>query len=174
MENKDNQIPWYALFVSTGQEEKTQQVFDSTFQDIKALVPKRELRQRKAGKWNIEKKKMFPGYVLLKGNISVEDYYKIKQLPILANFLRDEDGLLEIDKRELRALNILIKDNNENIGISTAYRENEKIKIIDGPLVGLEGSIENIDARKGRAKVRMDFLGETRIVQLGIDFIDKI
>lgn len=165
--------PWYALFVPTGQEEKTKNIIENTFENIKPLVPKRELKERKAGKWNIVKKKLFPGYVLLKGNISVEDYYKIKKLPVFANFLSDEDGLLEIDKRELRALNILLRE-DDNIGISTAYKENDKIKIIEGPLAGFEASIGSIDARKGRAKVKMDFLGETRIVQLGIDFIDKI
>lgn len=170
---KIESTPWYALFVKTGQEEKTKTAIEATFKDIKAIVPTRELRERKAGKWEIVKRKLFPGYVLLKGEISVEDYYKMKTLPVATNFLRDEDGLLEIDKRELRALNILLRE-DENVRISTAYKIDEKIKIIQGPLVGFEANIESIDARKGRAKVKMDFLGETRIVQLGIDFIDKI
>lgn len=170
---KIESTPWYALFVITGQEEKTKTAIEAIFKDIKAIVPTRELRERKAGKWEIVKRKLFPGYVLLKGEISVEDYYKMKTLPVATNFLRDEDGLLEIDKRELRALNILLRE-DENVSISTAYKIDEKIKITQGPLVGFEANIESIDARKGRAKVKMDFLGETRIVQLGIDFIDKI
>lgn len=170
---KIESTPWYALFVITGQEEKTKVAIEATFKDIKAIVPTRELRERKSGKWEIVKRKLFPGYVLLKGKISVEDYYKMKTLPVATNFLKDEDGLLEIDKRELRALNILLRE-DENVGISTAYKIDEKIKITQGPLAGFEANIESIDARKGRAKVKMDFLGETRIVQLGIDFIDKI
>lgn len=166
--------PWYALFVSTGQEEKTKKIIQNRFKDIKAIVPKREIRQRKAGKWYIEINKLFPGYVLLNGKLSIEDYYKIKELPISSSFLRDEEGLLEIDKKELKLLNILINKDCENIGISTAYKENQKVKILEGPLVGLEGNIESIDKRKGRAKVKIDFLGETRIIQLGIEFIDKI
>lgn len=159
--------------MTTGQEEKTKTAIESTFEDIKAIVPTRELRERKSGKWEIVKRKLFPGYVLLKGEISVEDYYKMKDLPISTNFLKDEDGLLEIDKKELRALNILLRE-DENVGISTAYKIDEKIKIVQGPLAGFEANIESIDERKGRAKVKIDFLGETRIVQLGIDFIDKI
>lgn len=170
---KIESTPWYALFVITGQEEKTKAEIEARFKDIKAIVPTGELRERKSGKWEIVKRKLFPGYVLLKGEISVEDYYKMKTLPLATNFLRDEDGLLEIDKRELRALNILLRE-DENLGISIAYKIDEKIKITQGLLVGFEANIESIDARKGRAKVKMDFLGETRIVQLGIDFIDKI
>lgn len=173
MGTKVENSSWYAMFVSVGQEEKTKKAIGNTFDNIKAIIPKRELRERKAGKWNLVDKKLFPGYVLLNGNISIEDYYKLKSLPIFTNFLKDEDGLLKIDEKELEALNILAED-NYNIAISLGYRENEKVKIIEGPLLGLEGNIESIDTRKGRAKVRMEFLGETRIVQLGIDFIDKI
>lgn len=68
--------------MTTGQEEKTKTAIESTFEDIKAIVPTRELRERKSGKWEIVKRKLFPGYVLLKGEISVEDYYKMKDLPI--------------------------------------------------------------------------------------------
>lgn len=166
---------WYALFVISGQEDKVKKFIEMTFgEEIRAIVPKRELRERKEGKWYIVKRKLFPGYVLVNGNIDIEMYYKIKESPVLGNFLRDEDGLLTIDEKELIALNILVNDEDGNIGISKAYKENEKIKIIDGPLVGLEGHIDSIDTRKGRAKVKIDFLGETRIVQLGIELVDKI
>lgn len=166
---------WYALFVGSGQEEKTKKILENIFEDkIKIIIPQRELRERKDGKWSIVSRKLFPGYLLMKGNIDVETYYNIKKSPIIGSFLRDEGGLLTIEERELRALKILVGNDDGTIEISQAYRENEKIKIIEGPLVGLEGHIESIDTRKGRAKVKVDFLGQTRIVQLGIDFVDKI
>jgi transcriptional antiterminator NusG len=79
---------------------------------------------------------------------------------------------LEIQERELAVLNILIRD--EEIKISKAYKENDQIKIVEGPLLGMEGRIESIDARKGRAKVSIDFLGTNKVVQLGIDVVEKI
>ena len=93
---------------------------------------------------------------------------------MLTNLLKDEDGPLKIEEKELEVLNILISNKDGTVGISTAYIENEKVKVANGPLVGLEGYIQSIDTRKGRAKIKIDFLGDTRIVQLGIDFIDKI
>ncbi len=141
---------------------------------MKFIVPKRELRERKAGKWYKVKRNLFPGYILLKGKITIETYYRIKEVPVLTNLLKDEDGPLKIEEKELEVLNILISNKDGTVGISTAYIENEKVKVANGPLVGLEGYIQSIDTRKGRAKIKIDFLGDTRIVQLGIDFIDKI
>lgn len=174
MWNIDKKESWHALFVTTGHEDKVKKAIEATFKDeIKSIVPKRELRERKSGKWHIVKRTLFPGYVLIKGKITIETYYRIKEIPMLANLLKDESGPLKIEEKELEVLNILL-NGEENIGISTAYKEGQKIRIIDGPLVGLEGHIQSVDTRKGRAKVSIDFLGDTRTVQLGIDFVDKI
>jgi len=164
---------WHAIYVTTGQEEKAKKALKESFkEDLKVLVPKRELRERKSGKYRIVNRKLFPGYVLIKGEITKEAYHKIKKIPMLLNLLKGNEGPLEIHERELAVLNILIKD--EHIKISKAYKENDKIKIVEGPLLGMEGQIESIDFRKGRAKVNVDFLGTSKVVQLGIDVVEKI
>lgn len=166
---------WHALFVPTGQEEYIKEALEEFVGDqLKLMVPKRILKERKTGKWHRVKRNLFPGYILVKGNITQEIYYKIKDSPVAVNLLKNEDGPQEIAQRELEILNILIENEEGDIGISTAYKEGEKVVINSGPLVGLEGYIQDIDKRKGRAKVKIDFLGETKTVQLGIDFIDKV
>jgi len=169
----EKHIGWHAIYVTTGQEEKAKRALLETFKnDLKVLVPKRELKERKLGKTRIVNRKLFPGYVLINGEITKEVYHKIKKIPMLLKLLKGQEGPLEIDERELAVLNILIK--NEKIKISKAYKENDKIKIIEGPLLGMEGRIQSVDARKGRAKVNVDFLGTSKVVQLGIDVVEKI
>jgi len=175
MWNTDNSKSWHALFVLTGHEEKVKKALEKTFNDeMKVIVPKRELRERKAGKWHKAKRTLFPGYVLIKGKITLETYYRIEKIPMLTKLLKDESGPLRIEEKELQVLNILINSEDGNIGMSTAYKEGARVKIVEGPLAKLDGYIQSIDTRKGRAKVKIDFLGQTRIAQLGIDFIDKI
>lgn len=173
--NTQNEESWHAIYVITGQEEKVRTALEKHFgEQLKILIPTRELKERKAGKWHKVQRKLFPGYILIKGRVTVETYFEIKQLPMLTKLLKNEDGPQRIEEKELEVLNVLISSEDGNIGISTAFKENEKVQITSGPLVGLEGHIQSVDARKGRAKVKLDFLGETRIVQLGIDFVDKI
>ena len=170
-----NEESWHAIYVLTGQEEKVRTALEKHFgEQLKILIPKRELRERKAGKWRLVQRKLFPGYVLVKGLLTPELYYQIKKLPMLTKILKSEEGPLKIEEKELEVLKILISGEDGNVGISTAFKENEKVQITSGPLFGLEGHIQSVDARKGRAKVKLDFLGETRIVQLGIDFVDKV
>ncbi|MGH4118101.1 antiterminator LoaP [Clostridium sp.] len=164
---------WYVLFVSTNQEEKVKKILQKEIgNEYEFIVPTRELRERKNGKWQMVKRKLFPGYVLIKGIMDIDIYYKLKKVPGIIKLLSSEGEILTVDESELRVLKILI--DGDNIGISTLYKVNDSIKIVAGPLMGLEGQIIKVDSRKGRAKVSLSFMNEERIVELGIEVVDKI
>ena len=63
---------WYALFVKTGEEEnvKSRIMYRLGDKDINVIVPKRCVRERRQGKWENKIRILFPGYILLNGNIS--------------------------------------------------------------------------------------------------------
>ncbi len=143
-------------------------------EEYKFIVPTRELRERKDGQWRNVKRRLFPGYVLIKGIMNVDVYYKLKKTPGIIKLLRSEDEVLTVDERELRVLKILIDNEDNNIGISKLYKQNDNIRITAGPLVGLEGQILKVDSRKGRAKVNLSFMNEERVVELGVELVDKI
>jgi transcriptional antiterminator NusG len=162
---------WYALFVLTGQEEKVKQRLMYRFDDrIRIVVPRRVLRERKEGKWRLVTRVLFPGYVLINGRIDTDLYYSMKSVPGLLKLIKSGSDPVSIDEREIMILSKLIS-NGEEIGISSAIEEGGKIRITDGPLYAMEGYIREINRRKGRAKVSLDFLGEERLVELAISVL---
>jgi len=166
---------WYVLFVKATQEEKVKKMLEKEVgEEYQFIVPTRELRERKDGKWHSVKRKLFPGYVLIKGIMNIEVYYKLKKINGIIKLLSSEGEALTVDESELRVLKILIDNEDNNIGISSLYKENDGVKIVAGPLMGLEGQIIKIDYRKGRAKVSLRFMNEERVVELGIEVVDKI
>lgn len=171
----NNKEGWYAIFVATNQEEKIKKRLEMELgDDLQFIIPKRELKERKNGRWHSVKRNLFPGYILIKGIFTMELYYNLKKFPYMIRLLSRENELLKIQEKELQLLNMLIDNKENTIGFSTIYKENDKIKVIDGPLVGLEGHIKHINSRKGRAKVQLSFLNEEKIVELGIVVLDKI
>lgn len=173
MYNQSDMGKWYALFVMTGEEEKVKERLLYKFRgrdDLKIVVPMRRIRERRNGKWEVKIKTLFPGYVLYNGIMETDDYYSMKEVPGLLRVLKNEYKPLEICNDEIYVISRLMC-NGEIIGASTLYKSGEKIVVIDGPLVGLEGLIESVDARKGRAKVRLNFIGESRLVDLGVKMI---
>lgn len=161
-------IEWYVLFVKTGQEDRVKQRLEYRFKDkLTFLVPKRKLRERKAGEWIFSIRTLFPGYVLAKGEIDKNTMQLFKDIPGLLKLLRSGMEPLPIERQEMEILGRLIC-NGELIGLSSVLMENDKVLIVDGPLVSMEGYIAGIDYRKGRAKIKLNFLGEERMVDLGI------
>ena len=59
----------------------------------------------------------------------------------------------------------------EVIELSDIYKEGNHIRVLNGPLMGMEGIIEKFDHRKKRVKVRLEFLGEYKRVDLGANMV---
>lgn len=164
---------WYAVFVVGGKEEQVKTRLEHILKDKKFYIPKRELRERKNGEWHFVKRKLFPGYVLIKGRISIDDYYKLSKVNNVIRLLKDENSPLTIYEREVKILEELTNNLQNDITISTIVKQSDCIKVVEGPLVGLEGLITKVNKRKGRAKVKLNFLGEERIIELGVNTIEK-
>ena len=162
---------WYAAFVETGKEDDVKTRLEYRFHDnIEFYVPKRELKERKGGVWRKTIKTLFPGYILIKGHLNTEDYYKFKNIPNLWKLLLCGKEILPIPYDEIRIISRFI-DDGEIIGISNVWEENGQVKVKDGPLKGMEGSIVKIDRRKNRAKVKISFLGQDRLIDLSINLL---
>lgn len=171
---EEAQRNWYALFVVTGDEDKVKErlVYKLKQSDLKVVVPKRRLRERKKGIWHTKIRPLFPGYILLNGQIRFEEYELLKHVPGVIKLLGDKGKPIEISWYEIDVIKRLICD-SEIIGCSNIQVENQEIVVIDGPLLGLEGYIEAIDKRKGRAKVRLNLMGEPRVVELSIAMVER-
>lgn len=166
---------WYVLFVNTNQEEKVKGILEKEIGDkYKFIIPTRELKERKNGKWHYVRRKLFPGYIFIKTSMNIDMYYKLKNAPGIIRLLRSEEEILTVSEEELNILSIFLSNNDSNIGISELYRDKDIIRIISGPLLGLEGQIVKINFRKGRARVSINFMNEVRVVELGIELVEKI
>ncbi len=165
---------WHSFFVVTGAEDKAKERIQYRLQDgFTVVVPKRKLRIRKGGIWRVETTVLFPGYVMINGEITTDIYYRLKNIPDVLRLLKTGSSVAPIDRREMSVLSKLIC-NNEEIGFSNVLMENGIVQVIDGPLFSLEGIILSIDHRKERARIRLNFLGEERTVDLGISILKPV
>jgi transcriptional antiterminator NusG len=114
---------WHGIFVVTGEEEKVKERVKYRLQDgFTVVVPKRKLRVRKGGIWRVETKVLFPGYVLINGEITTDIYYRLKNIPNVLRLLKTGNSVARIDRHEIAVLSKLIC-NNEEIGFSNVLLE---------------------------------------------------
>lgn len=165
---------WYALFVESNNEEYVQQWLRFYFDEsiLRSIVPKRKLIERNGGIVHHSIKVLFPGYVLINTEMNESIYYKLKKIPKSICILKS-DTFLQIEKKEIEPILKLIGD-GELIDYSLLYVENTNIIVKAGPLQGMEGIIKKIDKRKKRAKILLNFFNNQKLVDVGIEIIEKV
>lgn len=165
---------WYALFVKTGEEEIMRKFLETLLPDanMRILIPKRKLQERRRGKVCESIRTLLPGYVLIKTEMDVSFYYQLKQMPGLLRILKDETEPMYIPEHEIAVI-LALTNQGDVIEFSELYKEGDQIKVCKGPMEGLEGIIESYDHRKKRLKIRLELLGQVKKVDLGAELVSK-
>ena len=172
-------MTYYALQVKTKGEEKFINYFNTLYPDINIPVyfPQRILDIRKKGKIIQSRKAIFPGYVFLEleDDDNIHNYVQaFSKTRGFYRFLHSNQNICPMGSRDLELVLHFIKDTGPLVGKSTvSFDENNRIVVIEGALFGLEGKIIKVDKRKGRAKIRLDFYGESFTIDLAFQAIKK-
>ncbi|KNY26383.1 hypothetical protein Bccel_1645 [Pseudobacteroides cellulosolvens ATCC 35603 = DSM 2933] len=110
---------------------------------------------------------------MLNGYLGPDEYYLLKDIPDLIKVLKDDCEPYIINQNEINIIGKLIS--NKGIIEPSHIRLNEgKVVVIDGPLLGMEGLIEKLDKRKGRVKLRVNFMSESRLIELSVSMVEPI
>ena len=140
---------------------------------IQVLVPTEEEVVLKDGKRISERKKLFPGYILVQMNMDDESWYVVRNTPGVTGFISTED---EYDKRpkpvplEDNQLNdILNKVESGPTRVKIGLEIGETVRITEGPFVDFIGAINDVDESKGKVRVLVSFFGRETPVEL--DFL---
>lgn len=164
---------WYALFVKTGNENKVKLRLEYRFKgEPEVFIPKRLVRERKKGIWSERIRVLFPGYVLMRGDITPKVLEQLWNVPDLFKLLKLDCKPLTIPEEEVDVFRHLM-DGGDTIGMSRAISVGDQVQFMEGPLalVAMKGDVVDIDKRKGRAMVRFQFLGEERILSFSYEMI---
>lgn len=168
-------MAWYAIFVKTGCEEKVKIRLDYRFRDEPEIfIPKRLVKERKNGIWSEKLKVLFPSYVFVRGEVTPSILMRLWDVPDVLKLLKQDFLPVAIPEAEIDVFRHLM-DGSDTIGMSEAVMVGDRVEFIKGPLSdsSIRGEILSIDKRKGRAIVRVHFLGEERQISLGFDFLQK-
>ena len=138
------------------------------------LVPTETIEEQlKGGRKKTSEKKFFPGYVLIKIELTKEIYHMIKNLQKVSGFLGSADKPTPISDNEIKRILGQVSENaiNQKTGIS--FEIGEKVKVCDGPFASFNGLIEEIDEEKSRLKVSVSIFGRATPVDLEFNQVEK-
>ncbi len=167
---------WYVMQVFTGEEERMMQKVSERIEPPlleECFLPKYEEMKRYKGQWHKEKKILFPGYVFLSTENITDVMIELLKVDGFKRVLGDRECMVPLTEAET---NFLMRFGGENhvTEMSIGVIENDKVKIMEGPLMGLEGCITKIDRHKRTAKIKVEMFGTLTDATVGLEVVQKI
>lgn len=172
---------WYVLHVYSGFEKKiATQIMEQAQQKglsdhiDEVVVPTEEVVEiRRAQKVNAERK-FFPGYVLIKMELTDETWHLVKDVPKVTGFLGSKTRPSPIPDAEAERIMKQALDGTENRRPSVIFEIGEQIRVADGPFTSFNGVVEEVDEEKGRVKVSVSIFGRQTAVDLEYGQVEKV
>jgi len=137
------------------------------------LVPTQEVTEVKKGKRVKKQKKYFPGYILVKLEMTKQVFHLIKNLTKVSGFLGSGDVPTPISDTEIERILGQVSESANNPKSGISFEIGEKVKVCDGPFASFNGLVEEIDEEKSRLKVSVSIFGRATPVDLEYNQVEK-
>lgn len=162
---------WYAIHTYSGYEEKVAESIRQRADSLdmadkinQVLVPKEKMIEIKNGKRKVVEKRIFQGYVLVQMKLSEDAWYIVRNTPNVTGFVGSGTDPTPISDDEMEKINKRMGIEQPKYKID--FNVGEVVNIIDGPFKGFDGTINEIDAAKGKLKVLVSMFGRETPVEL--------
>lgn len=167
---------YYVMQVRTRAERRFIQLAQAVieYEPLRLIHPERKLSIRRAGRTVETRAAIFPGYVFLETEeLPTELYWQLRRVPGFFQFLKENTDVRPLQGEDKRLLMHFLSFGEVIEKSTVRFDEDSRIRVLEGPLSGLEGRIVKVNRRKGRAKVSLDLYGETFLVDLGFDVLEQ-
>lgn len=172
---------WYVLHVYSGFEQKIANSIQEQAgkkglaDDIEEiLVPTEEVVEVKRGQRVTAERKFFPGYVLIKMEMSDAAWHLIKNTDKVTGFLGGGKRPVPVPEKEAMALIKQIQEGVDSPRPSVTFDIAEEVRVTDGPFASFTGTVEGIDEDKQKLKVSVSIFGRATPVELDYTQVEKI
>jgi transcriptional antiterminator NusG len=153
-------------------EQATRQGLEAEFEDIR--VPTEEVVEVHRNKKRVREQRHFPGYVLVKMNLTDDAYHLVKNTPKVTGFLGAQNKPQPVSEREVeRILGHVQEVAAARPRRMITYEIGERVRVTDGPFATFDGMVEEVDEERGRLKVSVTIFGRATPVDLEYNQVDK-
>ena len=151
---------WYVIHTYSGYENKVAATLQKAVEnrhleelicDIR--VPMETVTEiRDNGPKEVERK-LVPGYVLVKMHMTDESWYIVRNTRGVTSFVGPGSKPVALTEQEVASLGM------EKLEVKLSYQVGDSVKVIDGPLEGFIGTVDEIDVENRTVKVTVSMFG---------------
>lgn len=169
---------WYVIHTYSGYENKVKTNLEKRVvsyrmegQIFDVLVPMEEEIEIKDGKRKLQKRKVFPGYVLVDMVMSDDSWYVVRNTPGVTGFVGSGQKPIPLTAAEVEAI-------MRQVGLVERPRirleSGQTVKVKEGPFAGFVGVVEEVSAERGKVKVLVSMFGRETPVELDFHQVEEM
>lgn len=172
---------WYIVHAFSNFENKVaesireaaeQQGHEDKIEDI--FVPTEKVVELRKGRKVDAERKFFPGYVLVKMQMTDDTFHLINSIPKVTGFLGTNNKPTPIPDHEAERIVQQVQEGIDRPKPSVQFEVGERIRVADGPFASFEGSVEEVDEERARVKVAVSIFGRSTPVELEYGQVEKL
>lgn len=172
---------WYIVHAYSNFEKKVaesirekaeQKGLSDLFEEI--LVPMEKVVEVRRGRKVDAERKFFPGYVLVKMEMTNEAFHLIKDTPKVTGFLGADQKPMPIPEKEAMRIINQVQEGVDRPKPSVSFEVGEQVRVSDGPFASFSGLVEEVDDERARLKVAVSIFGRATPVELEFGQVDKL
>jgi len=153
-------------------EQAAQRGLAAEFEEI--LVPTEHVVEIRRGRKINTERKFFPGYVLVKCDLTDDVYHLIKNTPKVTGFLGADKKPMPISDLEADRIKGQVAEGVERPKASISFEIGETVRVADGPFASFNGVVEDVDEDRSRLKVAVSIFGRPTPVELEYGQVEKL
>ena len=168
---------WYVVHTYSGYENTVKATIEKTIESrqlqdqiLAISIPLETVTEiTETGVSKTYDRKVYPGYVLVKMIYSDDTWHVIRNVRGVTGFVgSSSNDPTPLTEEEVYAMGVEKKE------IIVNYVVGDTIRILDGPLSGFTGKVENIEVDKNRVDVVVSMFGRETSVEFELDMIEVV
>ena len=174
---------WYVVHSYAGYEKKVKGNLQNRIQSLnmedyifQIEVPEEEVMEIKNGQRKQVKRNIYPGYVLVRMELTDESWTAVRNTPGVTGFVGNahHPSPLSLDEVE-KILAPRPKKASDKLDIRVVdFEVGESVTVMDGPFATLPASISEIMPEQAKLKVLVSIFGRETPVELSFNQVQKI
>ena len=174
-------LKWYVVHVYSGFESKVKSALEETVASFphpekfgEVLVPTEEIVELSKGKRKTSSRKFYPGYILVRMELDDETWHVVNNTPKVTGFLGGREKPTPISDEEADQILNRMEAGKLKPQPKYYFETGDEIRVADGPFTNFNGTVEEVNAEKGKIKVLVSIFGRSTPVELDFVQVEKI
>jgi len=171
---------WYIVHAYSNFEKKVAESFEEQIKQKglghlfeAVMVPTEKVVEVRRGRKVDAERKFFPGYVLVKMEMTDEAFHLVKNTPKVTGFLGSDHKPQPIMEREAQRILNQVQEGVDRPKPSIMFDVGENVRVSDGPFASFNGVVQEVDEERARLKVEVSIFGRATPVDLEYGQVEK-